>query len=73
MAAKLHVDWIKCDGWGLCADLLPELIDLDEWRYPILRQPIVERGRLDDAQRAADCCPAKALILEAADAGRRRG
>jgi ferredoxin len=73
MASKLRVDWIKCDGWGRCSDLLPELIDLDEWRYPILRQPLVDRDRLDDAQRAVDCCPAKALILEAADAGRRRG
>jgi ferredoxin len=73
VASKLRIDWIKCDGWGLCSDLLPELIDLDDWRYPILRQPQVDRDRLDDAQRAVDCCPARALILEASDAGHRRG
>ncbi len=33
---RLRVDWIKCDGYGTCADMLPELIDVDEWRYPIL-------------------------------------
>jgi ferredoxin len=72
MRQQLRVDWIKCDGWGLCADLLPEQIDVDEWRYPILRLPLVDRDRVHDAQRAVDCCPAKALILEAADAGLAR-
>ena len=31
---RLRVDWIRCDGYGLCGDLLPDLIPLDEWRYP---------------------------------------
>lgn len=64
----LRVDWIRCDGYGLCGDLLPELIDLDDWRYPILRG---EGARGDGvpgdlmhvAQRAVDCCPMKALAL----------
>jgi ferredoxin len=65
MASKrLRVDWIKCDGYGLCGDMLPEAIDLDEWRYPILRPGPVDPALLDDAQRAVDCCPMKALILE---------
>jgi ferredoxin len=28
---KLVVDRIRCDGRGLCAELLPELIRLDDW------------------------------------------
>ena len=44
MDKRLRVDWIKCDGYGLCGDLLPELIDLDEWRYPILRPGPVDPG-----------------------------
>jgi ferredoxin len=64
MDARLRVDWIRCDGYGLCGDLLPELIDLDEWRYPILRPEHVDRALLHDAQRAVDCCPMRALILE---------
>ena len=33
----VRVDPIACDGHGLCADLLPERIELDEWGYPIDR------------------------------------
>ncbi len=61
---RLRVDWIKCDGYGTCGDMLPELIDLDEWRYPILAKGAVPSELLTDAQRAVDCCPMKALILE---------
>jgi ferredoxin len=61
---RLRVDWIKCDGYGTCADMLPELIELDDWRYPIVLPGAVPSGLLHDAQRAVDCCPMKALILE---------
>jgi ferredoxin len=61
---RLRVDWIKCDGYGTCSDMLPELIDVDEWRYPILAPGAVPSELLNDAQRAVDCCPMKALILE---------
>jgi ferredoxin len=61
---ELRVDWIRCDGYGLCGDLVPDLIDLDEWRYPIVRPGPIDGGRLHDAQRAVDCCPMKALFLE---------
>ncbi len=42
MEVRLRVDWIRCDGYGLCGDFVPDLIDLDEWRYPILRPGPVE-------------------------------
>lgn len=71
MERRLRVDWIKCDGYGLCGDMLPDLIDLDDWRYPILRPVPVPSDLLDDAQRAVDCCPAKALNLEKVTAERR--
>ncbi len=71
MDARLRVDWILCDGYGLCGDLLPDLIELDEWRYPIVRPAPVDTTRLHEAQRAADCCPMKALHLDSVPAGRR--
>jgi ferredoxin len=71
MDKRLRVDWIRCDGYGLCGDMLPELIDLDEWRYPILRPGPVDPSLLHDARRAVDCCPMKALFLEAVGEGRR--
>ena len=31
----LHIDWTLCDGRGLCTELLPEVLDRDEWGYPL--------------------------------------
>jgi ferredoxin len=62
----LHVDRILCDGHGLCAELLPELIRLDDWGYPIVRPDPVP-ARLDaHARRAVAACPLLALRLQRA-------
>jgi ferredoxin len=33
---KIRVNPIACQAHGLCAELLPEWITLDEWGYPII-------------------------------------
>jgi ferredoxin len=63
MSEELRVDPIACDGHGLCAELLPELIRLDEWGYPILAPGPVRGALLPHAQRAVDACPVLALKL----------
>ena len=68
MTVELRVNWILCDGYGLCGDILPELIGLDDWRYPIIRPGGVPRELLDVAQRAVDICPMHALRLQSAPA-----
>ena len=73
MDSRLRVDWILCDGYGLCGDFAPDLIELDDWRYPIIRPGPLDRSQLDSAQRAVDCCPTKALKLEKAPAAERAG
>ena len=60
---RLQVDPIACRAHGLCADLLPELIDLDEWGYPILANAAVPAALLLDARRAVAACPTLALRL----------
>ncbi len=64
MSARLRVNPIACEAHGLCAELLPELIRLDDWGYPILEQEPVPRELLDLARRAVDACPTLALLLE---------
>jgi len=59
----LVIDRIKCDGRGLCAELLPELIRLDDWGYPILASGSVPDNLLPLAQRAVDDCPVLAIAL----------
>ena len=65
MSARLRVNPIACDGHGLCAELLPELIRLDDWGYPIIEQADVPVDLLDLAYRAVNACPTLALLLEA--------
>ncbi|MCR6488045.1 ferredoxin [Amycolatopsis sp. OK19-0408] len=60
---KLSVDPIGCRAHGLCADLLPESVRLDEWGYPVLAQGELPPGLVADARRAAAACPALALRL----------
>lgn len=62
MSMKLRVDPIACTGHGLCADLVPELIQLDEWGYPMLADH-VPPGLLGHARRAVRACPTLALKL----------
>ncbi len=59
----LEVDPIECDGHGLCAELLPELIELDDWGYPILRRADVSPQLEAYARRAVAACPVLALRL----------
>jgi ferredoxin len=63
MDQRLRVNPILCAGHGLCAELLPEQITLDEWGYPILSDQPVPRGLSTLARRAVTDCPALALAL----------
>ena len=60
---QLVVDRIACDGFGMCAELLPELIELDDWGYPIVAAGGVPEQLLDHARRAVAVCPVLALRL----------
>jgi ferredoxin len=63
----LVVDPIACQAHGLCAELLPELVALDEWGYPVLAPRPVPDHLLPDARQAVTHCPTLALRLRAAD------
>jgi ferredoxin len=67
VSARLRVNPIMCDAHGLCADLLPELIRLDDWGYPVIEDPDVPSDLLALARRAADACPTLALLLDERD------
>ena len=62
--ARLRVDPIACDGRGLCAEVLPELITLDDWGFPIIRDEDVPLGLLAGAGEAIRLCPLLALRLD---------
>jgi ferredoxin len=60
---QLRVNPIACEAHGLCAELLPERVSLDEWGYPIVDGRPVPRELEALARRAAAACPTLALAL----------
>ncbi|HEY2522417.1 MAG TPA: ferredoxin [Streptosporangiaceae bacterium] len=62
-ARQLQVNPIECTGHGACAELLPELISLDEWGYPLLDPRPVPPALERQARRAVSGCPVLALRL----------
>ncbi len=64
MSVRVRVNPITCEAHGLCVELLPELIRLDDWGYPIVDESGVPRELIGLARRAVDACPTLALLLE---------
>ena len=63
MSHRVRVNPITCEAHGLCAELLPERITLDEWGYPIVDERPLHGDELEHARRAARACPTLAVIL----------
>ena len=67
----LHIDWTKCDGRGLCTELIPDLLGRDKWGYPVAKgvdtsnrsNVAVPGSRLAATGDAIDLCPLLALKL----------
>ena len=67
MSGRIRVNPIACRGHGLCAELFPERIRLDDWGYPIVDPEPVPKGLDRHARRAINSCPVLALALVAGE------
>ena len=68
IVGTLVLNPIACDGRGMCHDVAPDYIALDEWGYPILpggtlRAPFTKADRRA-AEDATHACPLLALHIE---------
>lgn len=63
MEQALRVDRIACDGYGMCAELLPEMIESDDWGYPMVSNRPVPDWLEPLAKQAVESCPVLALRL----------
>jgi ferredoxin len=61
LVKNLDIDWTRCDGHGLCAELLPDRITRDDWGFPVIA-PIADAGSTS-VRRAVALCPALALRI----------
>lgn len=67
----LHIDWTRCEGRGLCAEILGRALGRDDWGFPVvLRGDPAQRtdlqlrtDELADAEEAVALCPVAALRL----------
>jgi ferredoxin len=66
-AATLRVDPIACDGHGLCAELFPERVGVDDWGFPLIDPTPIPPSLAQHARRAVAECPTCALRLVAAE------
>jgi ferredoxin len=58
----LKVDWPACRARGLCFEVLPEVVRLDDWGYPVVEGPVTD-DLLASAREAVRMCPQLALRL----------
>ena len=71
MTETLYVDWTRCDGRGLCTELLPTVLDRDDWGYLLAKQVrdgdrsnvVIGPASPEAAQQAVHLCPKLALSL----------
>lgn len=67
VTTRLHIDWTRCDGHGSCAELLPDLLGVDDFGFAVPRSgdrdPAVARRDQDAARHAVRNCPVMALRL----------
>ena len=60
---RMRVNPVDCAAHGLCAELLPEWVSLDEWGYPVVDAQPLPGQLVKQAKRAAAACPTLALRL----------
>jgi ferredoxin len=71
MGERLTIDRIRCDGYGMCAEMFPEGIELDDWGYPILRPGVIPDRLVPFARQAVEVCPVLALRVAAGTSSAR--
>jgi ferredoxin len=63
MSHRARVNPIACEAHGMCAELLPERITLDERGYPMVDGTPLQHWQVEHAIRAARACPTSALLV----------
>lgn len=62
----LRLDPVACDAFGHCAELVPELVGIDEWGYPVVDNAPIPAHLVDHVESAVRACPRNALSIRRA-------
>jgi ferredoxin len=63
---KVVINKPACCGYGVCAEICPEVFKLDENGVVYVEDEIVPEGLEEQAREGADACPQSALAIVAA-------
>lgn len=61
---RVIADRSRCCGYGLCAQMCPQVYKLDENGLVVLESDQVPPGLEEEAREGAAACPAEALVIE---------
>jgi ferredoxin len=64
-AFRVVVDRSRCCGYGLCAQLCPDVYKLDENGLVFVESEAIPVNFEEEAKEGAAACPAEALVIEA--------
>ncbi|MGH3925776.1 MAG: ferredoxin [Pseudonocardiaceae bacterium] len=60
---RVEVDPNICEGHGQCNAVAPQVYDLDEGGYCLIREPEVPRELMSAAVEGATACPVQAITV----------
>ena len=59
---RVEVDHDRCEGNAVCLGIAPDLFDLDDDDYAVLKVDVIPADQEGLAQQAVNECPRAALI-----------
>jgi ferredoxin len=59
---RVEVDHDRCEGNAICVGIAPDLFDLDEEDYAVMKVDEIPAGQQDLAEQAIAECPRAALV-----------
>lgn len=61
---KVSIDKAACCGYGICAEICPDVFKLDANGIVYVDDPLVPQELEEQAREGCDACPQMALTLE---------
>lgn len=58
----VEIDRKKCCGYGVCAEMCPDVYKLDEQGFAYVEGPVAA-GLEDEAIEAGEACPEEAVVI----------
>jgi ferredoxin len=68
---EVSVNRNKCCGYGLCAEICPEVFELDDMGFALVTGAAVPQALAGRAREAAETCPEEAITIREAGATAR--